>query len=311
MAFDLPNLDNKTYAELRNQLVKLIPQYTQKWTDFNASDPGITLLELLCWVNETLLYQANQVPLGTYINFLRWLAGASGSQEIQYRLQQIAAAADSPDLAYLNLLTDLQQIETDQSLQLDYHDLQKKALTFLQAPYLAITAQDFVELAGQTARVIQAGKPGILHAVVQTWQKTITLYVVCDQLPQYTIQPFPITMPDQPWLSRQIVRRIGDSGPDPYLELLPQVQKYLQPRLLLGTVLTVKAAVLTEVDIDLALNCAANVQPSVIVQQLMELILQYLNIVTGGHGQKGWQYDQAPNLLELEHVVYSVPEWHA
>jgi hypothetical protein len=41
----------------------LIPLYAREtWTDHNAHDPGITLMELFAWIAEMDIYQINRVP---------------------------------------------------------------------------------------------------------------------------------------------------------------------------------------------------------------------------------------------------------
>ena len=39
-----------------------IPIHNPDWTNFNESDPGVTLLELFAFLTESLLYRANQIP---------------------------------------------------------------------------------------------------------------------------------------------------------------------------------------------------------------------------------------------------------
>ena len=39
-----------------------IPVHNPEWTNFNRSDPGVTLLELFAFLTESLLYRANQIP---------------------------------------------------------------------------------------------------------------------------------------------------------------------------------------------------------------------------------------------------------
>ena len=41
------NLSDKTYDELLSEAVSQIPLYSAEWTNFNVSDPGITLLQNL------------------------------------------------------------------------------------------------------------------------------------------------------------------------------------------------------------------------------------------------------------------------
>src|ERR687894_1897490 len=71
----LPNpiLDDRSYQQLRDELVRRIPVYTPEWTDHNASDPGITLIELFAFLGENLLYRFNQIPESTQLAFLRLL----------------------------------------------------------------------------------------------------------------------------------------------------------------------------------------------------------------------------------------------
>src|SRR6185436_5499612 len=68
-----PILDDRSYQQLRDELVRRIPVYTPEWTDHNASDPGITLIELFAFLGENLLFRFNQIPDATKLAFLRLL----------------------------------------------------------------------------------------------------------------------------------------------------------------------------------------------------------------------------------------------
>jgi Baseplate J-like protein len=68
-----PILDDRSYQQLRDELVRRIPVYTPEWTDHNASDPGITLIELFAFLGENLLYRFNQIPEAARLEFLRLL----------------------------------------------------------------------------------------------------------------------------------------------------------------------------------------------------------------------------------------------
>ncbi len=53
-----PKLDDRTYADIVAEAVRLIPRYCPEWTNHNPSDPGITILELserLSWARWRLL----------------------------------------------------------------------------------------------------------------------------------------------------------------------------------------------------------------------------------------------------------------
>jgi hypothetical protein len=57
----VPELDDRTYAELLEDVRKRIPVLAPSWTDHNAHDPGVTLLETLAWVAEAYRYRLDRV----------------------------------------------------------------------------------------------------------------------------------------------------------------------------------------------------------------------------------------------------------
>ncbi len=73
MPLPSPILDDRSYQQIRDELVRRIPVYTPEWTDHNASDPGITLIELFAFLGENLLYRFNQIPEATKLEFLKRL----------------------------------------------------------------------------------------------------------------------------------------------------------------------------------------------------------------------------------------------
>lgn len=73
MPLTRPILDDRSYEQLRDELVRRIPVYNREWTDHNPSDPGITLLELFAFLGENLLYRFNQIPETAKLEFLQLL----------------------------------------------------------------------------------------------------------------------------------------------------------------------------------------------------------------------------------------------
>jgi len=61
MALQIPDLAKKTYREMVEDALASIPAYTDKWTNHNPSDPGIAIIELLCWVSENILYMIDRI----------------------------------------------------------------------------------------------------------------------------------------------------------------------------------------------------------------------------------------------------------
>jgi predicted phage baseplate assembly protein len=73
----LPVLDDHTYdsiiTEMRSRIARYTPEWKPVWTDFNDSDPGITMLQVFAWLGEMLAYRMNQVPTLAYLKFLQLL----------------------------------------------------------------------------------------------------------------------------------------------------------------------------------------------------------------------------------------------
>jgi hypothetical protein len=68
-----PNLDDRTWQDLVDEMRALIPKYAPQWTDHNPSDLGISLIELFAWLAEGVIYRLNQTPDKNYLAFLNLL----------------------------------------------------------------------------------------------------------------------------------------------------------------------------------------------------------------------------------------------
>lgn len=75
MAIPALNLDDRTFGDMMEEVQALIPRYAPTWTNFNLSDPGITVMELFAWVTEAMLFRINRVPDASRRRFLE-LIGA-------------------------------------------------------------------------------------------------------------------------------------------------------------------------------------------------------------------------------------------
>lgn len=73
MPLQIPNLDDRRYQELLDSALARIPVHTPEWTNFNRSDPGVTLIEVFAFLTESLLYRSNQIPERNRRKFLSLL----------------------------------------------------------------------------------------------------------------------------------------------------------------------------------------------------------------------------------------------
>lgn len=54
--------DTKRYQEVFDEALRRIPAHSPQWTNFNQSDPGVTLVQLFAWVADTLGYRSDRIP---------------------------------------------------------------------------------------------------------------------------------------------------------------------------------------------------------------------------------------------------------
>lgn len=119
MPLQLLNLDDRTYEDLVEEAIALIPTFDPDWTNHNPSDPGITLIELLAYLSEILIYRLNRVTDSNIHSFLKLLNGPqwqpSGMtpealtkdiQETIYKLRQQERAVCCQDFEDLALAAD-------------------------------------------------------------------------------------------------------------------------------------------------------------------------------------------------------------
>jgi Baseplate J-like protein len=81
MPIQLPNLDDRTYSDLVAEGLHLIPTYAPEWTNYNPSDPGITLIELFAYIAELLIYRLDQVTDENKLVFLKLINGSDWKQD--------------------------------------------------------------------------------------------------------------------------------------------------------------------------------------------------------------------------------------
>lgn len=92
MALPVPNLDDLQFQrDLVDEARLRIIRYCPEWTEYNVSDPGITLIELFAWMTELMVYRLNKVPDMNYVKFLdmigvELMSAAAADAELTFRL---------------------------------------------------------------------------------------------------------------------------------------------------------------------------------------------------------------------------------
>jgi len=267
MSIKLPNLDIKTYQEISDEMIASIPKYTDKWTNHNPSDPGITIIELLSWIAETTLYRINRVPDESYVNFLRLVAGASSAQDVDHLLE-----IPGLDKSHRMILEFLKNIDKK-----PVEEMKGAALRFLMSHYRAVTEEDFRQLAIE-ATSDEIGKKTtsakVKRAIVRKAESEEKIEII-------------------------IVSDIEES----YNELIVRVKNYLDPRKLIGTKIEVKKPVYTDVSIDIKVKCHHYATPRKVEENIKANILEHLDPFVGGEEKSGWPYRRPLSVYEMAHVI--------
>jgi len=102
MSLPVPQLDDRTFQQIVDEVRKRIPLYCPEWTDHNVSDPGITLIELFAWMTEMLIYRLNRIPELHYLKFMEFLGIPSESTtaartRVTFRLTKLLTTQNDPD----------------------------------------------------------------------------------------------------------------------------------------------------------------------------------------------------------------------
>ncbi|XID90224.1 putative baseplate assembly protein [Paenibacillaceae bacterium WGS1546] len=93
------SLDDQTYESILQDARRKIPKRMPEWTDENAHDPGMTLLELFAWLAEMQQFYLSRVPDGNRRKFLELLGVApkeAASARVEASFGGVAAPVTLP-----------------------------------------------------------------------------------------------------------------------------------------------------------------------------------------------------------------------
>src|SRR5262245_5106645 len=148
LALQVPNLDDRTYKDLVEEALNLIPTYAPGWTNHNPSDPGITLVELFAFLTEGILYRLNRVTSRNLLSFLKLLNGTNWDP--------FAESMDDRELSPGEKATVAQKLaglSDDEMRQLVSKQL-PLAIQRLRKLQRAVSAQDFETLALEASPLV-------------------------------------------------------------------------------------------------------------------------------------------------------------
>lgn len=277
MKIKIPDLD-KNYEDLIDELVQSIPNFSADWTNFNPSDPGITLLELFSYIAECLIYRSNQVTEKTYVNFLQLIAGA----------RQL----DPLDGLQADLLDQVKK--WGKSQQADLPTIRAMVQRYWGYTNRAISTRDFYALALEAYFSVETSIPATninyRELTLTQLEQIRRVIVIPDEAPpaiNVLLNPSPKPAPD--------------SG-----ALLLAVKNNLITKRPIGTVINVRMVHYTSICLYMALTISSSVTAKTVEETIRTKIKAYLNAITGGNDHKGWPMGKSLALYELKLIAEDV-----
>lgn len=294
MTIPLPNLDDRTYADLVAELRSQIPIEYPGWTDHNPSDTGIILLELLCWLTETTLYRANRVPDDTIGVFLQLLNGQGSFPD------------DDP------AKTDRQQ-DNPQTGPRPGGDVQtalRNTVLYLRQRYRAASPTDFVNLILEDwpqAPAAQAQAPP-LEPVKRVQCVPRQNLSVTPPNPEAPAHISLVVIPDLPDPAGVSTAHLPFT-PQPSSALTAALTDWLEPRRLLTTRHHVVGPAYVELGLRAWLYLQAGAKPDQVRANAAAAVREYFHpLRSGPHWQgRGYPFGQAVYLSELYQLLDGVP----
>ncbi|HMS56425.1 MAG TPA: putative baseplate assembly protein [Fimbriimonadaceae bacterium] len=104
MALPAPNLDDRKFQDIVDEVKRRIVSRCPEWTEHNVSDPGVTLIELFAGIADMMLYRFNQIPEKNFVKYLeligvRLVPQKAATTNLRFRLVRplVHGSSDSND----------------------------------------------------------------------------------------------------------------------------------------------------------------------------------------------------------------------
>jgi baseplate J-like protein len=180
MPLKIPTLDDRTYADLVREGKELIPRHAPEWTNHNAADPGITLVELFAYLTEIYLYRVDRISDAIKAKFLKLLLGHSApllhEQSLDLQLQHAASVVRQPFRAVSE--ADFERLALEAVRGGAERTMVARAWCFARRNFEAPTEEERQrDRPGHVSLLFVPANPGITDAEVQSIRERIRQYI--------------------------------------------------------------------------------------------------------------------------------------
>jgi hypothetical protein len=298
-------LDDRTFDDLVDEAVNLLPTLAPEWTNHNPSDPGITLIELLAYFTEILIYRLGRIAPATRLQFLKLLGGSNWEGLTwEHKLKFLKSLMGSGWEGWKSIT----QTQPDLSKQIDCAVLRASpdqlksavdsVIRDLMRSECAVTAQDFERFSQQLAQEYASTHSGRKHPVR-------TLCVPSTNLESE--HSGKSAADDRAHVSVVLVPG-WDIADEEAASLRKKVQKELSRRCLLTTRLHVVAPVYLHLALGIKLVPKLGQSKSQLSHALRQMLEQRFGSQPGkGPKGEGWPFGRPLHISELIQAVDETP----
>lgn len=339
MSIPLPNLDDRTYADLVEEARSLIPIECPEWTDHNPSDPGIILIELLAWLTEMVLYRVDRVPDRNFATFLTLLKGKKW--ELPDNLssdEQNASLKQEIKKTVLDLRQRYRAVTVEDFEQLAIEDWQETPINQILPLIYHIVGKNDSEIEDKTNKILEDANVGIISTtlikqITPDQAKNLDSYIRNNQIAnnpniQHLLGNLPHLDPAKAVGNEAIVKRarcflvdgeirlvvISDNSqkqhqPQPTPELCIALQAYLDRRRLLTTRLKVIKPDYLPLTIGAQLFLEDGADPIIVRQKVKHEVTAFFHPLRSGRywDGKGWPFGRNVYVSELYQLLAQIP----
>lgn len=267
MPIELPDLDDIDYDELVSSAIAALPGYGSDWTDYNPSDPGITVLEMLAWLAEMLVYRTNRIQPRSYEAFLQLLTGygepalPGGAADPAVGVAQAAAGG---------------HFESEPALAV------REVLLALRRRYRAVTAADYEQLALTTfSEAGQIERLTCLPEVDVTDTDSGTPAELPGAISLVALPKATTATASDPWV-------------EPSIDLVNSLCDFFEDRRLVTTTVRVAGPRFVSLKVVRAtLYIDGDARPPEVLLEARRALFKYLHPVHGGADCDGWPFGRA------------------
>lgn len=282
MPIPLPNLDDRSYADLTAEAQALIPGLCREWTHHNPGDPGIVLVELLAWLTEMTLYRLNAVPaenVETFLTLLGWEKPTDKPPDLDAAVRETILKLREPYRAVT--ARDFERLAVEPwSKTKAATRLREELIGRLQAKYGYAK-----EMAEQAVDKVEAGKIKRVRCVPQR--------NLAAGDPKVRNSPAPAH------LSVVILPDTEDPYGDPSRELLDALHEFFSARCLLTTRHHIVGPTYLPVELSATLFLREDAPPEATLNRAIEALYAFFHPVGGGPEGTGWPFGRNVYVSEV------------